>query len=57
MEHLDALSADADLVEQCLDVFHSAFGVGITFQVMTGPFQSARDHNAVRAVLERLQRV
>ena len=57
MEHFDALSADADLVEQILYVFHSAFCVCITFQVMTGAFQSARDHDAIRAALERLERV
>ena len=43
MKHFDALSTNFDLVEQILNVFHSAFGVGITFQVMTGAFQSARD--------------
>lgn len=52
MKHFDALPADSDLVEQILNVFHSAFGVGITFQVMTGPFQSTCNHNAVRPTLE-----
>ncbi len=54
MEHFDTLPADSDLVEQVLNVFHSAFGVGITFQVMTCSFQSTRNHDAVRPILECL---
>ena len=57
MEHFDARAADADLIEQILNVFHSAFRVRITFQVMTGAFQSARDQDAIRAVLECFERV
>jgi hypothetical protein len=57
MKHFDALSADADLVEQLLGVFDSAFGVSITFQVMTGAFQSARDENAIRTALECFQHI
>jgi hypothetical protein len=57
MKHFDALTSNADLVEQVLDVFHSAFGVCITFQVMTGAFQSARHHDAVGAIFKRLERI
>ncbi len=55
MEHFNALAADANFVEQILDVLDSPFCVSITFQVMTGAFQSAGDHDAVRAALEGLK--
>ncbi len=57
MEHFDALAADPDLVEQVLNVLDSPLGVGITFQVMAGTFQSACHHNAIGAVFECPQRI
>ncbi len=57
MEHFDALTSNADFVEQVLNVFHSSFCVCVTFQVMTGPFQSARYHDAICTVLECFERI
>ena len=57
MEHLDALPANANLVEQILNVFHPPFRLRITFQVMACSFQSARDQNTILAALERAQSV
>ncbi len=54
MEHFNSLAADPDLVEQTLDILDPTLGICITFQVMTGAFQSAGHHNTVRAAFECL---
>ena len=57
VEHLDALPFQTDLFQQLGNVFHSPFGIEITFQVMTIAFQSTCNHHAVRAVLESPQHI
>ncbi len=52
MEHFNPCPAEADLIEQGLQIFHATLGIRITFQVMTGAFQSACHHDAVCAVLK-----
>jgi hypothetical protein len=55
VEHLHALAAQPDLVQQTGDLLDSAFCVDITFQVMAVAVQSAGHHHAVSAVLERIE--
>jgi hypothetical protein len=55
VEHLHALAAQTDLIQQTGDLLDSAFCVDITFQVMAVAVQSAGHHHAVGAVLERIE--
>jgi hypothetical protein len=52
VEHLQAAAAEADLVQNSLDVPYSAFGANVTFQVMAGALQSAGHEDAVGAIFE-----
>jgi len=57
VDHLDAPSFQADLLQQLTDVFDALARSEITFQVMTIAFQSARHQHTIRAILERAQYV
>ncbi len=56
-EHLQSLATQADLIEEFLGVFDSAFCVVITFQVMTSALLSAGDEDGVNAALKSLEQV
>jgi hypothetical protein len=52
IDHLDALSPQADLLQQVTYVLYSFAGVQITNLVMAFALQSASHHHAVYAILE-----
>ncbi len=55
VEHLHALAAQPDLIQQTCGLLDSSLCVDITFQVMAVAVQSAGHHHAVGAVLERIE--
>jgi len=52
VKHLNALDFQADLFQQFPGVFHSSFGVVITFQVMAVSWQSASYHYTIHSIFQ-----
>jgi len=55
--HLQALTLQTDFFNELLRIFHSAAGVGITFQVMAVTGQSTGYEYTICAILESTQNV